>query len=92
MYDLTDAQCALDKKLKDAEKNLIMYAHLGTEAIQQFEHSPAMDQIRMMPHNEFYNAIVTMFEQLMPQPINFYQFRTCKQCRDKTTSEFLSPL
>uniref|UniRef100_A0A915J8X2 CCHC-type domain-containing protein n=1 Tax=Romanomermis culicivorax TaxID=13658 RepID=A0A915J8X2_ROMCU len=78
MYDLTDAQRAVDKKLKDAEKNLIMYAHLGTEAIQQFEHSPAMDQIQMMPHNEFYNAIIAMFKQWMLKPVAFYQFRTCK--------------
>uniref|UniRef100_A0A915L0E8 Uncharacterized protein n=1 Tax=Romanomermis culicivorax TaxID=13658 RepID=A0A915L0E8_ROMCU len=33
MHDLTHAQCAVHKKLKDAEKFLIMYAHLGTEAI-----------------------------------------------------------
>uniref|UniRef100_A0A915JW47 Uncharacterized protein n=1 Tax=Romanomermis culicivorax TaxID=13658 RepID=A0A915JW47_ROMCU len=42
MYDLTDAQCAIHKKLKDGEKNLIMYAHLGTDAIRWFKHSPAM--------------------------------------------------
>uniref|UniRef100_A0A915KLV7 Uncharacterized protein n=1 Tax=Romanomermis culicivorax TaxID=13658 RepID=A0A915KLV7_ROMCU len=34
MYDLTDAQRTVDKKLKDAEKNLIMYGHLATEAIR----------------------------------------------------------
>uniref|UniRef100_A0A915HVP7 Uncharacterized protein n=1 Tax=Romanomermis culicivorax TaxID=13658 RepID=A0A915HVP7_ROMCU len=59
MYDLTNTQHAVDKKLKDAEKNLIMYAHLGTEAIRQFEHPSAMGQIWTMPHNEFYNAIDT---------------------------------
>uniref|UniRef100_A0A915KUM6 Uncharacterized protein n=1 Tax=Romanomermis culicivorax TaxID=13658 RepID=A0A915KUM6_ROMCU len=74
MYDLTDAQRAVDKKFKDAEKNLIMYVHLGTEAIRWFEHSPTMGQIWTMSHNEFYNAIVAMFEQPMPQLIVFYQF------------------
>uniref|UniRef100_A0A915HMG9 CCHC-type domain-containing protein n=1 Tax=Romanomermis culicivorax TaxID=13658 RepID=A0A915HMG9_ROMCU len=43
-----------------------------------------------MPHNEFYNAIVAMFKQLTPQPITFYPFPTCKQCRDESTSEFFS--
>uniref|UniRef100_A0A915KLU4 Uncharacterized protein n=1 Tax=Romanomermis culicivorax TaxID=13658 RepID=A0A915KLU4_ROMCU len=90
MYDLTDAQRALNKKLKNPENNLIMYAHLGTEAIRPFEYSPAMGQIQMMPHNKFYSPIVAMFEQPTPQPISFYQFRTCKQCRDESTSEFLS--
>uniref|UniRef100_A0A915HJC7 Uncharacterized protein n=1 Tax=Romanomermis culicivorax TaxID=13658 RepID=A0A915HJC7_ROMCU len=62
MYDLTDTQHAIDKKLKDAQKNLIMYMHLGTEAIRQFHYSPAMGQIRIMPHNKFYNAIIPMLE------------------------------
>uniref|UniRef100_A0A915KWL5 Uncharacterized protein n=1 Tax=Romanomermis culicivorax TaxID=13658 RepID=A0A915KWL5_ROMCU len=90
MYDLTNAQCTIDKKLKDAEQNPIMYVHLGMEAIHWFYHSPAMGQIWMLPHNEIYNAIVLMFEQPMPQPIPFYQFGTCKQCREKSMSEFLS--
>uniref|UniRef100_A0A915HFI4 Uncharacterized protein n=1 Tax=Romanomermis culicivorax TaxID=13658 RepID=A0A915HFI4_ROMCU len=33
-----------------------------------------------------------MFEQLMWQPIAFYQLRTCKQHRGESTSEFLSQL
>uniref|UniRef100_A0A915L1R6 Gag protein n=1 Tax=Romanomermis culicivorax TaxID=13658 RepID=A0A915L1R6_ROMCU len=33
-----------------------------------------------------------MFEQPTPQPVAFYQFGTCKQCRDESTSEFLSRL
>uniref|UniRef100_A0A915KFM9 Uncharacterized protein n=1 Tax=Romanomermis culicivorax TaxID=13658 RepID=A0A915KFM9_ROMCU len=92
MYDLTNAQRTIDNKLKDAEKNLIMYGHLGTGAIPWLEHSPAMGQIWTMPHNKFYNAILTMFKQLTLQPIACYQFWTCKQHRDKSILEFLSPL
>uniref|UniRef100_A0A915KZ00 Uncharacterized protein n=1 Tax=Romanomermis culicivorax TaxID=13658 RepID=A0A915KZ00_ROMCU len=33
MYDLTEAQSPINKKLEDAEKNLIMYMHLGMESI-----------------------------------------------------------
>uniref|UniRef100_A0A915KCT7 CCHC-type domain-containing protein n=1 Tax=Romanomermis culicivorax TaxID=13658 RepID=A0A915KCT7_ROMCU len=51
-----------------------------------------MGQIWTMPHNEFYKAIIMMFEQPMPQPIPFYQFQTCKQPKNESTSEFLSRL
>uniref|UniRef100_A0A915II49 Retrotransposon gag domain-containing protein n=1 Tax=Romanomermis culicivorax TaxID=13658 RepID=A0A915II49_ROMCU len=49
-----------------------------------------MDQIQMMPDHEFDKAILAMFEQLMQHPAAFYQFRTCKQREDESTSEFLS--
>uniref|UniRef100_A0A915K181 Uncharacterized protein n=1 Tax=Romanomermis culicivorax TaxID=13658 RepID=A0A915K181_ROMCU len=52
MYDLTYAQCPVDKQLKDAKKNQIMCPHLGAEAIQWFKHSLAMDQIPRMPHSK----------------------------------------
>uniref|UniRef100_A0A915JV87 CCHC-type domain-containing protein n=1 Tax=Romanomermis culicivorax TaxID=13658 RepID=A0A915JV87_ROMCU len=84
IYHLTDAQRAVNKQLKDEENNQIIYAHLGARAIRQFKHLLAIDQIWMMPHNDFHNAIITMFEQLMRQCIAFYQFQTFKQCRDKS--------
>uniref|UniRef100_A0A915I5R8 Uncharacterized protein n=1 Tax=Romanomermis culicivorax TaxID=13658 RepID=A0A915I5R8_ROMCU len=33
-----------------------------------------------------------MFKQLTPQPVAFYWFQTCMQCRDKSTSESFSQL
>uniref|UniRef100_A0A915JVR0 Uncharacterized protein n=1 Tax=Romanomermis culicivorax TaxID=13658 RepID=A0A915JVR0_ROMCU len=39
---MMDTQCVVNKQLKDAEKNEIIYKHPGAVAIQWFEQWPAM--------------------------------------------------
>lgn len=92
MFHLTNCQRTPNRQLAEADKNNLMYAHLGSEAIRRFEYNPAMAMINDVTNEEFYKAIVATFDQPMPQAVAFYRLRSCKQQQGETATEFLSRL
>jgi len=60
---LTNQNRPDDRKLLVPDKNRLLYAYLGTEALRRFENHPVNEQIERTSYEAFYKAIRDTFEQ-----------------------------